>query len=293
MGTYGTHRKEANMGRHCVCIRGGTWLAAAIAVSWMCCANTGYGQLPVDDLTIYYSFDEDTISDGIVEDLSGNENHGALKSDNFSPVDGQVGEALEFPGGQPNYISVQNHAYDDVDIEGLTLAVWVKTGQIGMIASWDRSEFFRFAIGDDQLGNNQFVAFDTCCGIHDWHGNTDITDDDWHHVAAVFDGDAGEKRIYVDGELDADTAAPHATMGKAITRFGFIGIGSEAGAFDGAVGPTFVFAGLMDEFVLYSRALTEAEYEKVFNARGLPVASQGRLSLTWAEMKITHLTPRR
>ena len=41
-----------------------------------------------------------------------------------------------------------------------------------MIASWDRSEFFRFAVGDDVGGNigTTFVAFDHCCPIHDWFG---------------------------------------------------------------------------------------------------------------------------
>jgi len=66
-----------------------------------------------------------------------------------------------------------------------------------MIASWDRSEFFRFGVGDDQRGNNDFIAFDTCCGIHDWHG---------------------KKYIYVDGKLDAEVASPHKVMGKAIMR---------------------------------------------------------------------------
>ena len=43
----------------------------------------------------------------------------------------------------------------------------------------------------------------------------------------------------MDGKLDAETAVPHKVMGKAITRYGFIGIGSEAGAFDGPTGPNW------------------------------------------------------
>ena len=130
---------------------------------------------------------------------------------------------MESSGSSPDYISVRNHHYKKADIEAITLIAWVQIPSRGMIASWDRSEFFRFGVGDDQLGNNDFIAFDTCCGIHDWHGKEKITDDKWHHVVAQFDGK--NKRIYVDGKLDAEVKAPHKVMGKVITRYGFIGIG--------------------------------------------------------------------
>ncbi|SVB78582.1 uncharacterized protein METZ01_LOCUS231436, partial [marine metagenome] len=164
---------------------------------------------------------------------------------------------MEFSGSAPDYISVRNHHYAKANIEAITLIAWVKSPSRGMIASWDRSEFFRFGVGDDVLGNNDFVAFDTCCGIHDWHGKTKITDDKWHHVVAQFDGK--HKRIYIDGKLDAEVKATHKVMGKAITRYGFIGIGSEAGAFDAATGPNWAFKGVMDEFLLFHRAVTAKE----------------------------------
>ncbi|MCH2575768.1 hypothetical protein MK131_13370 [Candidatus Poribacteria bacterium] len=60
----------------------------------------------------------------------------------------------------------------------------------------------------------------------------------------------------MDGKLDAETAVAHKVMEKSITRYGFIGIGSEVGAFDGPTGPNWAFKGFMDEFLLYYRALT-------------------------------------
>ena len=48
---------------------------------------------------------------------------------------------------------------------------------------------------------------------------------------------AKKKRIYVDGELDEKIAAPAKVIGAGQARYGFIGIGSEAAAFDAAVGP--------------------------------------------------------
>ena len=134
--------------------------------------------------------------------MSGNGNDGLLHGSNLNIVAGKVGECMEFPGDAAEYISVRQLQYVD-PFPALTLASWVKTGVRGMISSWDRSELFRFAVGDDVGGNNgtTFVAFDHCCPIHDWFGATDVADDQWHHIVAVFDGK--EKRIYVDGQLDA------------------------------------------------------------------------------------------
>ena len=185
---------------------------------------------------------------------------------------------------------MRQHEYVD-PFEALSLAAWVKAPGRGMIASWDRSEFFRFGVGDDVGGNNgtTFVAFDHCCPIHDWFGETDVADDQWHHLVAVFDGE--EKRIYVDGELDASTDATTEVIGAGQSRYGFIGIGSEAPAFDGATGPTWAFIGLMDEFLMFHRPLSEAEIEYLASGPSDPFADltavdpNGKLSTTWGNIK--------
>ena len=239
-----------------------------------------------DDLIIYYSFNKDTLKGDDVLDVSGNGNDGFLHGKDLEIVEGKVGECMEFPGNATQYISVREHMYED-PIEELTLAAWTKTGIRGMIASWDRSEFFRFAVGDDVGGNaaTTFVAFDNCCPIHDWFGKTDVADDKWHHLAATFDGK--EKRIYVDGELDEKIGAPTKVIGAGLARYGFLGIGSEAAAFDAAVGPTWPFTGLMDEFMLFHRALSEKEIEHLAGGPGNPFAvdPNGKLSTTWGDIK--------
>ena len=63
----------------------------------------------------------------------------------------------------------------------------------------------------------------------------------------------------MDGKLDVETAVAHKVMGKSITRYGFIGIGSEAGVFDGSTGPNWAFKGFMDELLLSHRALIDKE----------------------------------
>ena len=239
-----------------------------------------------DDLIIYYSFNKDTLKGDDLIDVSGNKNDGLIKSNDIKSVKGKVGEGLEFPGVSTSYISVREHMYED-PIEEITLVAWVKAPARGMIASWDRSEFFRFAVGDDVGGNaaTTFVAFDNCCPIHDWFGKTDVADDKWHHLVAWFDGK--EKRIYVDGELDEKIGAPTKVIGAGLARYGFIGIGSEAAAFDAATGPTWAFNGILDEFMLFHRALSEDEIEHLAGGPENPFAVDPRekLSTTWAAIK--------
>ena len=243
-----------------------------------------------DDLVIYYSFNQDTLQGEDIVDVSGNGNDGLLHGDNLNIVAGKVGECIEFPGDAAQYISVRQLQYVD-PFPALTLAAWVKTGVRGMISSWDRSEFFRFAVGDDVGGNNgtTFVAFDHCCPIHDWYGETDVADDQWHHIVAVFDGK--EKRIYVDGELDASIESTTEVIGAGAARYGFIGIGSEAAEFDANVGPTWAFNGLIDEYLMFHRALSDAEIDHLASGPSDPFADltavdpNGKLSTTWADIK--------
>ncbi|MDP6748399.1 MAG: LamG domain-containing protein [Candidatus Poribacteria bacterium] len=241
-------------------------------------------QISKKGLMIHYSFEKSTIKGKDIKDLSGNKNDGLIKGKQKT-VKGRVGDGMEFAGAAPDYIAVRKRHYAKADIEEITLVAWVKAPSRGMIASWDRSEFFRFGVGDDLLGNLDYIAFDTCCGIHDWHGKTKVTDDKWHHAVISFDGK--NKRIYIDGKLDAEVKSPHKVMGKAITRYGYIGIGSEAGAFDAATGPNWAFKGIMDEFFLYHRALTAKEVVHLATGPANPftVGAKAKLAVSWAQIK--------
>lgn len=245
-----------------------------------------YGKnLNTKDLIVYYSFDADTLTDTDFLDISGNENHGLIQGINIKNVEGQVNEAVEFPGLGGQFIAVRNVGYSE-GIAELSISVWVKTAQKGLISSWDRSEFFRFGVGDDQLGNEKFVAFDVCCPITDWHGNTEVTDDKWHHIVVTFDGE--KKRIFVDGKLDAEEAAHAEFIGPKEQRFGFIGVGSEAPNFNGPRGPTnFPFKGLMDEYIMLHRALTDKEVENIANLNANPfhVEPYNKLTTAWGNIK--------
>ena len=81
-------------------------------------------------------------------------------------------------------------------------------------------------------------------------------------------------------------------IGAGAARFGFIGIGSEAPAFDANVGPTWAYNGLLDEFILFHRALSEDEIahlatapEDRFVDATTSVEPTDKLSITWDSLK--------
>ena len=104
---------------------------------------------------------------------------------------------------------------------------------------------------------------------------------------ATFDDE--KKRIYVDGKVDVEqpTATNNKMIGPKAQRYGFIGIGSEATEFNGKASPTWTFKGLMDEFLMFHRSLSEDEVESLYKSRGDPFAVEpvDKLSITWAQCK--------
>lgn len=111
---------------------------------------------------------------------------------------------------------------------------------------------------------------------HTLEGSVLVLDGAWHHVACVRDAESGRKRIYVDGDLDHESAAVSFAdlsypddgplAGGAPARLVLA-----ADAFDGGAPD---FAGELDEFRLWSRALSRAQLLSRFD-RVLPTSPAG------------------
>ena len=140
--------------------------------------------------------------------------------------------------GNNDYIALQMQYTGTNAIASLTVEAWVNTAFSGSsysdnwaIIDFDRSDFYNVYV----RGDNGHVGFSTYGGnIHDFQGSVVINDGLWHHIAVVYDGN--DKYIYVDGVLDATVANPHSgsALGKNTTRYGLIGDGSEATAYNGS-----------------------------------------------------------
>ncbi len=184
---------------------------------------------------------------------------GCAGSDTVSVVGFTSSEnSLTFDGTN-DYIAIDGYSYNGSGYTELTVEAWIKTSSGGnqIIASFDRNQFWRFEINGAGAGTGQ-IGFDllTSSGQLDFGGTTRIDDGEWHHVAGVFDN--GTVNIYIDGILDASTTTG-ITFGSSVTRYGFIGRGSEATSFNGSTGPNDEFNGEMDDLKIWNRALSQTE----------------------------------
>jgi len=156
--------------------------------------------------------------------------------------------------GTDDYVAIKNMTYGGTNYTELTVEAWVRTtdGTDQIIASFDRSEYWRLEINGAGAGAGQ-IGFDiaTDAGILDFGSNSTINDGNWHHIAATYDN--GTVNIYIDGVLDA-TTTKGTKFGTGATRYGFLGVGSEAPSYDGAKGPNRYFNGDLDEVRVWSVA---------------------------------------
>ena len=214
--------------------------------------------------------------DGNAEDFSGNGFDGELQGGSF--VDGKIGKAIQL-NGTNEWVNVPKRIGS---FEEITFTHWVKA--TGRVDSW--RTFFNntgwkggdihyqlhpdnkveFSINGNPGGNDSFANF----------AFTTDQLDKWVHVATAYSATEKKIRFYINGELDAEQDW-----------------GGNPGVLDpGRIGHwngQRQWQGLIDEFIIFNTALTEADVQSVMN-NGLetnltPVDPKAKLAVTWGSLK--------
>lgn len=240
-----------------------------------------FAQLPLEGVVSYWSFDDGTVAGGTVEDVLG-DNDGELEG-NPKQVPGKVGKALEFSG--ENFVHIPGTA--SLEFAGekeMSVVVWVNAdsdspvkgvvaGCCGTIVA--QRDINGWALRFDGRNAGQEMEFIVTPG---WQGDggfgaPKFDKGKWHHLVGVV---ADKKmQLYVDGELEKEqNYNGPMTTGGSETEIGKAGDGG--------------FVGIIDEVMIYSKALSADEVEQIFEAEGLPVHPQGKLATRWAEIKSSH-----
>ncbi len=240
-------------------------------------------------LVIYYSFDD---VGEIIVDQSGNGHDGTVDGDITAEPAGKYNRAAKFDGtrGPANhsYIDMDgpNFPAEDIPTSGMTLAAWVKCENTG-----DHQTLFNARASDGTWlihpelrseGNFRWLLrsyggttiFDIRAGSVTW--------DEWLHFAGTYDKATGKAILYINGE-----AVREENISNAADIAGDWGSGARVG-YD--IDDARAFTGLMDDFCMFKRALSQAEVKKLMQGIGSPFAfgpapADGALHAeTWANL---------
>ena len=187
--------------------------------------------------------------DGNANDSSGHGHDGTLLSGAaYSP--GLFGQAFSIGPG-PNRIFVADS--DDFKLtNGLSIGAWVYPKGNGWVVLQRSSfSFVPYALNMDFAGN--IGLWLTSSSVVGDHLNTPIVYNTWTQVTATWDSVTGKMRIYLNGVLAAEkstTVQPSADIDE--SNQPGLGIGNEPSG-------NFPFNGMIEDVVLYSRALSAAE----------------------------------
>jgi len=247
-------KPDADFNNDCVvdyqdlAIMGGEWLKSDSVAATTAPESAG--------LIAHYKFD------GNANDNSGNNYHGSEKG-GAGYVAGKFGQAIHLDGFD-DYIAIQDLNYADTGLTQVSVCAWIRTESSANqhIASFDRNEYWRLQVGGEAgapglLGFSVMtLANDNTEVQADYGSSRRVDDGQWHHAAGVFDN--GKLAIYIDGGLETSVVTD-ITFGTGDTRYGLLGIGSEATESNGRPNATGYFDGDLDEVRIYSRALSQAE----------------------------------
>ena len=195
---------------------------------------------PPDGLIAYWPLDEG--SGSVAGDVSlGSDHLGTIHGATWTA--GMIGTALQFDGVDDTVRVAHSPELAFTASDSYTIAAWVKPSSLrgqwsGIVTkSRDARPWYGLWIS---RGNKWIYGGGNLPGGEAATG--------WHHLAAVQDAEAGQRRIYVDGILE-NIGTSRDSSGPGDLLFG------------SADGVNEFFAGTIDEVRIYDRALTDSQIQ--------------------------------
>ncbi len=242
------------------------------------------GETQADDtLVVYLPFDGG--SGKIATDVTQYGNNGQFegKSD-IKWVDGKFGGGIELDG--QNYVDIPCTDSMDVADKSFSVEIWFKYTEKAANGSlvWG----YNVQAGNPQFwirtepGSNRVRGL-----IHDKTSTSIViqttspyNDDNWHHLAFVRDAKAQDTlTVYIDGKVED---SQNGKIGSVTEGYKYgIQLGQSVGDYD-------LYKGSLDEFRLWTRALSEGEIKaNLTKGKGqiLAVHPTGQLTTMWGAIK--------
>ena len=209
-------------------------------------------------------------------DSSGNEHEGEIMAAKF--VEGKFGQGLHFDAaGEVKIASTEKLNLD----EELTMMAYFTTEALNdwhQIIAKDAEYLLRI---DPPGEGTKMSAFVSLNGAWEPRASAFVPKEDtWYHFAAVYDGDANQLRVYVDGVLSGQSGRDGKPgPGNAPVTIGHWNGGSR-------------FVGTIDEVAIFNAALEEADIMRIAQeglqetlGAEMSVQPSSKLTTTWGNLK--------
>lgn len=233
------------------------------------------------DLVIYFSFDNFS---NIVPDESGKGHNGTVVGDVKPVPDGKRGGAAKFAKGSYIDLDGANFPKADIPVDAMSICAWAKPENTG-----DHHAIFNARASDQTwLVHPEFRSDGKIRWLLRSYGGTTIfniqegqwTPDQWIHYAGVYSSADNKAILYVNGEKLAEVD----TQGNAKIA-GDWAMGARVGYNIDNARP---FTGLMDDFCIFKRALSQDEVKVIMRSgppTAAPVDGGKTVTSTWGYLK--------
>jgi LruC domain-containing protein len=217
-------------------------------------------EFPTEGLVALWHLDE---NDGATAEDSEGVYDGTISGFNWTP--GISGSSINL-NGEDGGVMIPSHPGLNLTGDELSLSIWFKmeeTGQDGTLMFHNTKYILRI----DKHGKINFAIYNPTYKSVTIPWSKRIIDTDWHNISAVYNGE--EMFLYVDNELMASKE----TSGNLNSR--------QTNVYLGYQSSSKYFAGIIDEAVLYSRALTIQDIETIYNTIPNPDGGGSSLVSYW------------
>lgn len=235
----------------------GAWLAAGLVLA-ACATASGAATNAVPGRVLYFSMDE--LRSGAFLDLTTSNAIGRATNARMTS-NGKLAGACEI-AAKGSFVQVPDSPA--LNPKQLTLALWFKNGKDAWVSRYmldkDSERGYSLSIaggGKENARRGKLRA--SVCGQSCLSENT-VNDDLWHHAAATFDGKT--LKLFLDGALQKQTAA---VTGELAPNTHDLTIGMHRSA-PSSQDKDVSFDGLLDEVMLFNRALETNEIKRVLSS---------------------------
>ncbi len=202
------------------------------------------GEIDPESIVAIWLCDEG--EDVLVEDATGNGPDGMFVNMEGWTEDGMFGSALAFSGESGNHVEVPHD--EDLSLAEWTITAWVKlvfpdSGDWAIVVVKDPANGFQNYSLDMNAGGQVYSEVTNGGSWSDCGSFTSIYDDEWHFIAASYDG--ATLRVYVDAVQEKEQSFGPGDVSEAPLAIG------------GRLDSSQPVKGIIDDIGLFSVALEE------------------------------------